>query len=110
MRARLEGMMARYGQRVVLTKRNTGEAREVWAFVQPVRRQREELPVAATALGAVSSQRWLYIGPPGQALAPGDRVALEGLRLTAQEIQTVWWQNAPLYCRAILRREKEAAD
>lgn len=110
MRARLESMMARYGQRVTLTERRTGAAREVRAFVQPVRRQREELPAAVTALGAVSSQRWLYLGPPDRAPAPGDRVELEALRLVVQEVQAVWWQEAPLYCRAILRREKEAAE
>lgn len=102
--------MARYGQSVTLTERRTGTAREIRAFVQPVRRQREGLPAAVTALGAVSSQRWLYIGPPDQAPALGDRVELEALRLAVQEVQTIWWQDAPLYCRAILRREKEAAE
>ena len=61
--------MARYGQSVILTRRETGASLAVRAFVQPVRRQREDLPVAATPLGAVSRQRWLYIGPPEPAPA-----------------------------------------
>ena len=110
MRARLERIMARYGQSVILTRRETGASMAVRAFVQPVRRQREDLPVHATPLGAVSRQRWLYIGPPEPAPAPGDRLALDGLRLAAQEVQAVRWRDQVLYCRCVLRREKEAAD
>ena len=47
MRARLERIMARYGQSVILTRRETGASMAVRAFVQPVRRQREDLPVTA---------------------------------------------------------------
>ena len=39
-----------------------------------------------------------------------DRLALDGLRLAAQEVQAVRWRDQVLYCRCVLRREKEAAD
>lgn len=110
MRARLASIIARHGQPLTLVRRSTGQALGLHAFLQPLLREREALPVHATPLGAVSRQRWLYIGPPEPAPAPGDRLALDGLRLAAQEVQAVRWRDQVLYCRCVLRREKEAAD
>lgn len=110
MRARLERMMETYGQSVILSRRDTGETATVRAFLQPILRRQEDLPVTATPLGAVSGQRWLYIGQSGQELRPGDRVACGKLRLVVQETRAVWWKDEILYCWALLRREKEAAE
>ena len=109
MRARLEGILARYGQDAVLTDRESGEERRVRAFVQPVLKKREELPVQATALGAASRERWLYIGGGSQPLRAGDGVACGGLRLQVQEARGVPWGGGTLYWWALLRREKEKA-
>ena len=108
MKARLERLMRRYGQAVCLTERETGESAVVRAFLQPILKQREDLPVTATPLGPVSRQRWLYIGSGGHPVSPGDRAVCGGLHLVVQESQSIWWRDEILYCRAVLRREKEA--
>lgn len=99
--------MGRFGQTVTLTRRGQ-EPQQARVFLQPVLKRREDLPIAAIPLGAVSVQRWLYVG--GRELAPGDRVAWGELRLAVQEARAVVWQDGPLYYWAMLRREKEAAE
>lgn len=110
MRAQLEGVMERYGQHVTLKRRESGAPLSLRAFLQPVLKQREPLPVSVTPLGAVSRERWLYIGPARHPLIPGDRVELGEMGLVVQESRTVFWQGGMLYCWAMLRREKEAAE
>lgn len=109
MRARLEEMMRAYGQTVTLVSRKSGEEAAFAAFLQPVLKEREYPPVAATPLGAVSSKRWLYIGPASREIGPGDRVCLDNLHLVVQEAETVYFHAEILYRRAMLRQEKEAA-
>lgn len=106
----LMNAMRRYGQEVILIPRGPGDVRVVRAFLQPVRKIREELPVTPTPLGGVNRQRWLYIGPPEARIAPGDRVRMDETYLTVQEAVTVRWGDFGLYRRAVLRQEKEAAD
>ena len=69
-----------------------------------------QLPLAASPLGAVSRERWLYLGGGGQPLTPGDRVDTGELALVVQEAGTVFWRDEALYQRAILRRRREAAE
>lgn len=107
MRARLASIIARHGQPLTLVRRSTGQALGLHAFLQPLLREREALPVHATPLGAVSRQRWLYIGPPEPAPEPGDELIFLGERLAVQEALTVFLRQEPLYRRAILRRRKE---
>lgn len=109
MRRRLERMMGQYGQTVTL-KRRGQEPRETRAFLQPDLKRREALPLTATPLGAVSVQRWRYLGPRDRELAPGDRVAWGGLRLVVQEARAVGWRDETFYQWAVLRPEKEAAE
>lgn len=110
MRDRLTRLMDRHGQSLTLVRRATGRETGLRAFLQPLLKEREDLPVRATPLGAVSRQRWLYIGPPEPALEPGDELILEGRRLAVQEALTVFLRREPLYRRAILRRKKEDAS
>ena len=109
MKARFEKLLARYGQSITVTDRRTGEAAAGKAFVQPVLKRREEVPVAVTALGGVSEERWLYLGSAGMALSPGDTVETGGMAFAVQEVRTVWWKDDALYRWAMLRRKKEAA-
>lgn len=109
MRARLEQMMAQYGQTVTLVPGNGGDPREIRAFLQPILKKQEEPQVAVTPLGPVSEQRWLYIGPAGMEVAAGDRVVCGKVRLAVQEVRPVYWRDEVLYWWAMLRREKEAA-
>ena len=109
MRARVEQAMSRYGQRVTLLPGNGGEASEVMAFVQPVRKRLVDPPVEFTPLGPVSEQRWVYVGPAGVEVKPGDRMICETAHLAVQEVQDIFWTQDILYRRAVLRREKEAA-
>ena len=109
MRNNLEQIMDRYGQTVTLLPRCGGEPLEMRAFLQPLRKNREEPPVAVTPLGPVSEQRWLYIGRACAGVLAGDRMICGEMELTVQEVQTVYWQNEALYRRAVLRRTKEAA-
>lgn len=110
MRGRLERLFARWGQKARLTRPETGQRAAVRAFIQPVLKKREDLPLAATPLGAVSGKRWLYIGPCTYPLLPGDKVACGPLRLDVQEARVVSWRDAPLYCWAMLRPGREAAE
>lgn len=110
MREKLAEIIRLYGQEMTLVRRKTGEERTVLAFLQPLLKEREDLPATATPLGAVSDQRWLYIGPVEQELEPGDQVRFQGMPLAAQEAMRVCFRRETLYCRAILRREKEAAE
>ncbi len=110
MRARFERILERYGQTVVLTRRESGRETALRAFLQPLLQRREHPPVAATPLGAADRRRWLYIGPGGVPLSPGDRIAWEGRTLRVQEAVPVYWRDEPLYCRAILAPGKEMAE
>lgn len=101
--------MHAYGQTVTLIPQKSGEGSAFAAFLQPILKEREEPPVAVTPLGAVNGQRWLYIGPAGQEIQPGDRVQFDILHLVVQEAEAVYFHGEILYRRAILRREKEDA-
>ena len=109
MRAALEKVMRTYGQAITLISRESGKETRFAAFLQPVLKEREDLPAAATPLGAVSRQRWLYIGPAAREVLPGDRIHFDGIRLAVQETETVYLRSEALYKRAVLRQEKEAA-
>ena len=109
MTARLVRLMEAYGQSVALTRRGAEAPVQVRAFLQPVLKRRENLPVTATPLGAVSCQRWLYIGSGRQEISPGDLAACGESRLVVQEARPVRWGDEILYYWALLRREKEAA-
>lgn len=109
MRTQLSGLTRRYGQSMILIPRGPGEVRTVCAFLQPVRKSREDLPVTPTPLGAVNDQRWLYLGPPDEKLRPGDHIRMDEIYLTVQETQIIYLARDQLYRRAVLRQEKEAA-
>ncbi len=108
MRSRFEALLRRFGQAVTLEGPD-GQPRRSRAFIQPALREREDIPAHLSPLGAVSRDRWLYLGPAGEALAPGDRVDAGQLLLTVQECRPVLWRDEPLYLWAVLRRRKEAA-
>lgn len=110
MRARLEEMMRAYGQTVTLVSKESGEEAVFPAFLQPVLKEREAPPIAVTPLGAVSVRRWLYIGPAGREIRPGDRVRFNALGLVVQEAEAVCFRSEVLYRRAVLRQEKERAE
>lgn len=107
MKTLLTERMRQYGQKVMVIPSGPGQVRLATAFLQPILKKREDLPVAATPLGAVSEQRWLYIGPAGITLSPGDRIRSAELYLIVQEVLTVNLGRDAMYRRAILRREKE---
>lgn len=109
MRTRLEEMMRSLGQTIALIPRKSRCETRFQAFLQPILKEREDLPVAATPLGAVNGQRWLYVGPVAQKIAAGDTVRLDDIHLTVQEAAAVYFRGEVLYNRAILRQEKERA-
>ncbi len=106
-RSRLKRLMERYGQSVTVRLPGQDEPLERKAFLQPLRKNREELPFSPTPLGAVSRQRWLYIGRGGEPLVPGGTVSWQGRTLAVQEVQLIPFASEPLYCRAILQPERE---
>lgn len=110
MKSSFDQLLTRFGQDITLTPRSTGEPLTLRAFLQPILKRREELPITPSPLGAVSQKRWLYLGSAGQPLATGDRVDLDTLALVVQEERTIYWQDTPLYRWAILRERKEAAQ
>lgn len=107
MRARLEAIMNEHGEDLVLVRRESGEEIPVRAFLQPFLKEQEELPVTATPLGAVSDQRWLYIGPAATELEPGDWIRFQEKCYAVQEAMTICFRQRALYGRAILRRKKK---
>lgn len=107
MRAQLEAIMSEHGEDLVLVRRESGEEIPVRAFLQPLLKERKDLPVTATPLGAVNDQRWLYIGPAAVKLEPGDWIQFRGERYTVQEAIAVCFCRQELYDRAILRRKKK---
>lgn len=109
MRAKLEELMRLHGQEISVVRRESGEEAAVRGFLQPLLKEREDPPAAVTPLGAVNEQRWLYIGPAGLKLDVWDRMRCGGMRLIVQEAMTVRFREEALYCRAVLRQEKEAA-
>lgn len=109
MKAVIDRILSQYGQNAVAERRGSGEKASVCAFIQPVLRQREGIPATATPLGAVSRQRWLYIGSGGFPLSPGDHISSGGLELTVQEAQALYCRDTLVYYWALLRRRREAA-
>lgn len=109
MKEKLEEIMRAYGQEITVIRRESGEETPVLGFLQPLLKEREEPSVTATPLGAVSGQRWLYIGPVDPELEMGDRMRFGEMDLWVQEAVLVCFQKKALYCRAVLRKEKEAA-
>lgn len=109
MREKLDEIMRLHGQEITVIRREDGEERTVLGFLQPLLKEREEPPVAVTPLGAVHGQRWLYVGPASLELEAGDRMRYAGMDLEAQEAATIYFRREALYCRAVLRQEKEAA-
>lgn len=101
--------MDRYGQTVTLIPGCGGEALETRAFLQPLLKERDTLPVAVTPLGPVSEQRWLYIGRAGVEIRAGDRMTCGEMRLVVQEVRDIYWRDEMLYRRAVLRWKKEEA-
>lgn len=110
MRRQLEDVLREYGQELTVIRKKNGEETAVKAFFQPILKDREEPPVTATPLGAVSGQRWLYIGPAALELEPGDKIRFQGDQFVAQEAMTICFRWEALYGRAILRQEKETAQ
>ena len=104
MRERFQRLLDRWGQTVRLV---TGDGHETQAqvFLQPVFRQREEFPLSATALGAVSRQRWLCWSHA--EMAPGDKLTCDGQHFAVQEVQLLRLGNSILCRRATLRPWRE---
>lgn len=107
MRAAVEQILRRYGQAVTVRRRLSGEAVPGRAFLQPIRRLHQDAPAAVTPLGGVCQELWLYLGAEG--VAPGDTVEQDGGFFTVQEARRIYWRDQVLYCRAVLRRKKEAS-
>ena len=98
MRELFAGILGTYGQRV-----SCPESGESWrAFVQPVKSNASQEERRSTALGDVDRRRWLYIGPADRE----DRLLWEGQVYRVRESVLVPFGDAPLYCRAVLVRER----
>ena len=70
-------ILARFGQEVTLTETGA-EAVSVRAFLQPILEKQPQLE--PSPLGARREERWLYLGPPEQALTAGETAVLWGGR------------------------------
>lgn len=104
----LDALFHAYGQAVTLTR---GEEKETFsAFVQPLRREKEQEPREATALGWVDQRRWRYIGPGQPAVQDGDKLSCGGENFAVQGAAPVRLGDAILYWHAVLRPWKEGAQ
>ena len=105
----VDDMILRYGQQMRLLRRGNDEELEVTAFVQPQLKKQLHAPVSVTPLGAVSTQRWIYIGPGEVELHPGDSLGLDTTVWEVQETHPVCCGKEILYRWALLRPGKETA-
>ena len=99
-------ILARFGQEVTLTAPE-GEPVAVRAFVQPILDRQPQL--VPSPLGERREERWLYLGPPEQALTAGETAVLwDGRGFTVETARQVWAGNSPSHWWAVLRpAEKE---
>ena len=109
MRTYVDAMIRQYGQELTLRHRENGEETALKAFVQPYLKKQLHPPVAVTPLGAVSEQRWTYIGPGEAELRPGDSLRMGTMVWSIQETRPVCCGKEILYRWALLRPEKEMA-
>ena len=99
-------VLARVGQEVTLTETGA-ETISVRAFLQPILEKQPQLE--PSPLGARREERWLYLGPPEQALTAGETAVLwDGRGFTVETARQVWVGNSPSHWWAVLRpAEKE---
>lgn len=108
MREILSALFRAYGQAVTLTR--DGKTETFSAFVQPLRREEEQAPVAATPLGWVDRRRWRYIGPGQPAVREGDKLSCGGEHFAVQRAAPVAFGDEILYWHGVLRPWKEGAQ
>ena len=101
-------ILARFGQEVTLTAPE-GEPVSLRAFVQPrLDRQPQLVP---SPLGERREERWLYLGPPENALTAGETVAVwNGRKFSVETARQVWAGISPSHWWAVLRPEDKEAD
>ena len=108
MRDAFARILSRHGQSAQVTAPAGDGSEEIRLFIQPILRQKEEGPARATPLGAVSRRRWLCLA--GRPLSPGDHIRWRERTLVVQDARAVFLKDSLVYCWAILRGEKEAAQ
>ena len=101
-------ILARFGQEVTLTGPGA-EKFSVRAFVQPILERQPQLE--PSPLGERREERWLYLGPPENALTAGETGVTWGDRnFVVETARQVWAGDGPSHWWAVLRPEdKEAA-
>ena len=109
MKIYVDSILRQHGQQLTLLRRNDSKETDLRAFIQPHLKKQLHPPVTATPLGAVSEQRWTYIGPGNIDLSPGDRLRQNEAVWTVQETHTVCCSDEILYRWALLQPTKEAA-
>jgi hypothetical protein len=109
MRRSIENILTRYGERVTIEQRQSGEAVTAQAVVQPVLGRTQDAPVTPGELGAVSRQQWIYVGEAETALSVGDHVVWADTRFVVLDTRELRLEGEPLYRWAKLRPGKAAA-
>lgn len=101
-------ILARFGQEVALSAPE-GEPVAVRAFVQPILDRQPQL--VPSPLGERREERWLYLGPPENALTAGETAAVwNGRKFSVETARQVWAGSAPSHWWAVLRPEDKEAD
>ena len=101
-------VLARFGQEVTLTETGA-ETISVRAFLQPILEKQPQLE--PSPLGARREERWLYLGPPENALTAGETVAVwNGRKFSVETARQVWAGISPSHWWAVLRPEDKEAD
>ena len=89
--------LARFGQEITLTAPE-GEPVTLRAFLQPI--------LEPSPLGARREERWLYLGPPENALTAGETIAVwNGRKFSVETARQVWAGGSPSHWWAVLRPE-----
>lgn len=104
MRQALGEAFARYGRAAEI--RRGEETQETRAFLQPMLREGEDEPLAATPLGAKEEQRWRYLGPAEAEVRMGDRVICGERMFVALRAQAFYAGEEILYHWAVLAPEE----
>jgi len=95
-RQMVEKILNSYGS--VLTLRHNGKDVALKGFLQPGKSvSQRSATKKISPLGEIYGDTYVYIGPVGNAAQEGDTLAQGGILYELRQVETVMYQNTPIY-------------